>query len=161
MDEASITQHIVNTFDGVETVTMPGATFFFYGSDHMLPFATLVTNDDFDKASDLNRPGVFRLNIGIGKQAFLSLFGSKPPRPGASGTPDYPAGAYDFTALDRLMPHPDYGHLSWVCILNPSDTTFQEAVQPLLTEAYELAVRRINTRAAHAGRNEVRVMRNA
>jgi len=147
MDESSITQYIMDTFDGIETATLPGATFFFYGPDRMLPFVTLVTNDDFDQASNLNRPSVYRLNIGIGKQTFLSLFGSKQPRPGAGGAPD---SSYDFTALDRLMPHPDYGHLYWVCVLNPSDATFQEKVQPLLAEAYELAVRRENRRAAHA-----------
>jgi hypothetical protein len=147
VDEASITQYIVDTFDGIETVTIPGATFFFYGSDHMLPFVTLVTNDDFDQASNLNRPSVFRLNAGIGKQTFLSLFGSKQPHPNSG---DAPESRYDFTELDQLMPHPVYGHMYWVCVLNPGDATFQEAVRPLIAEAYELAVRRNNRRAAHA-----------
>jgi Family of unknown function (DUF6194) len=43
--------------------------------------------------------------------------------------------------VDQLMPHPVYAPQSWVCVLNPSETTFQ-AVRPLLAEAYELAVRR-------------------
>jgi len=33
------------------------------------------------------------------------------------------------TALDQLMPHPVYGRMFWVCVLNPSDVTFQK-VQP-------------------------------
>jgi len=40
-----------------------------------------------------------------------------------------------------------YAPMSWVCVLNPSDTTFQ-AVQPLLAEAYDLAVSRHAKRAA-------------
>jgi hypothetical protein len=36
----------------------------------------LVTSDLYDQFSNLNRPSVFRLNIGIGKQTFRSLFGS-------------------------------------------------------------------------------------
>jgi len=147
VDEASITQYIVDTFDGIETVTIPGATFFFYGSDHMLPFVTLVTSDDFDQASNLNRPSVYRLNVGIGKQTFLSLFGSKQPHANSGDAPD---SRYDFTALDQLMPHPVYGHMYWVCVLNPGGATFQEAVRPLIAEAYELAVRRNDRRAVHA-----------
>jgi hypothetical protein len=34
----------------------------------------------------------------------------------------------DFTALDQIMPHPVYGQMFWVCVLNPSPETF-EAVQ--------------------------------
>ena len=47
---------------------------------------------------------------------------------------------YDFTALDQVMPHPVYGRMYWVCVLNPSDATFQK-LRPLLTEAHDLAVR--------------------
>jgi hypothetical protein len=140
MDEALITQYITDTFDGVETVTMTGTTFFFYGSERMFPFATLVTNDDHDQVSNLNRPSVFRLNIGVTKQTFRSLFGSLPSQPppsNASGAGEDVDSGYDFTALDRLMPHPVYGRMYWVCVLNPSAETFQEVVRPLLAEAYE------------------------
>ena len=42
-----------------------------------MPFATIVTKDytGFDTASDLNRPGVFRLNVGVGRDTFRALFG--------------------------------------------------------------------------------------
>jgi hypothetical protein len=150
VDEASITRYIADTFDGVDVVVASretgapevawGDSFFSYDPDrdlepkHRLPFATIVTKDygDFDRASNLNRPGVFRLNIGVSKDTYRSLFGDQPPSPGASGVVDT---GHDFTALDQLMPQ------FWVCVLNPSETTFQ-AVQPLLAEAYELAVRR-------------------
>ena len=59
-----------------------GDTFFFYApsrdvpADRKFPFATIVTKDygEFDGASDLNREGVFRLNVGVGKETFAALF---------------------------------------------------------------------------------------
>ena len=48
---------------------------------------------------------------------------------------------HEFTALDQIMPHPIHAPQSWVCVLNPSEATF-EAVRLLLAEAYDLAVRR-------------------
>lgn len=132
MDEKSITDYIMNTFAGVETMTALGYDFFFYGTERMLPFATIATADnEGDRVSNLDRPGVFRLNIGVSKQTFQSLF----------GTGKIDISTYDFTVLDTLMPHPDYAAQSYLCVLNPSDTTFQK-LQPLLNEAYELAVRR-------------------
>lgn len=150
VDEASITQYLLDTFDGVYTVEAWGDTFFFYNPGRTLPdefyFATLKSkNDDYDRFSDLDRPSVFRLNIGIGKSSYRALFGS-PPRTGAEG--DAVPG-YDFTALDRLLPHPVYGRQYWVCVLNPSAATF-EAVKPLLAEGYERAVAKYAKRAARA-----------
>ncbi len=155
MDEAAITRSIAETFAGVDVVC-PGAdsepaiargdTFFFYDPDRDLepnrrfPFATIVTKDygDFDRASNLDRPGVFRLNIGISKETYGSLVGPQSRRPGADGIVDT---GHDFAALDRLMPHPVYAPQSWICVLNPSDATF-EAVRPVLAEAYDPAVKR-------------------
>src|ERR1051325_6757335 len=132
MDEKGITDYIMNTFAGVETMTTLGYTFFFYGPDRMLPFTTIATADnEGDRVSNLDRPGVFRLNIGVSKQTFQSLFGA--------GKVD--VSTYDFTALDTIMPHPDYAAQSWICVLSPSDATF-ETVRPLLAEAYDIAVRR-------------------
>jgi len=136
MDEKHITDYIMNTFAGVETMDALGYTFFFYGPDRMLPFVTIATADnEGDRVSNLDRPGVFRLNIGVKKPTFQTLFGA--------GRVD--VSAYDFTALDTIMPHPDYAAQSWLCVLNPSDTTFQQ-LRPWLTEAYELAVRRESRR---------------
>lgn len=146
MDEASLIQYIVDTFDGVDVVEAPGATFFFYDPgreeppDRRFPFATIVSNDNFDRASNLNRPSVFRLNVGVSRDTYRSLFGPKPPRPGPDGVVDT---GHDFTALDQLLPHPVYAPQSWVCVLNPSAETF-EAVRPLLAEAYDRCVRRVN-----------------
>ena len=44
------------------------------------------------------------------------------------------------------MPHPVYRRNHWVCVLNPSEKTF-EKLKPLLAEAYAIAVRRIRKRS--------------
>ncbi len=142
MDQEAIIQYITDTFTGIEVqrpTDGPGAgdTFIFYDPEHNLdpkhrmPFATIVTKDygDFDNASHLHRPHVFRLNIGVGRETFRALFG--PPVSARSGE----SASVDFAALDRLMPHPVYAPQSWVCVLNPSAETF-EAVKPLLADAY-------------------------
>jgi hypothetical protein len=144
MDEAQITDYITATFDGVQVASAWGDTFFYYNPGRERPdefyFATLkTTDDDYDRASNLDRPGVFRLNIGIRGASFRSLFGA--PR-GES------AAEHDFTVLDRLLPHPVYGQANWVCVLNPSAVTFETAVRPLLAEAYALAVSKYAKRAA-------------
>jgi hypothetical protein len=156
VDEASITRYIATAFEGVDVVVASaeggapqvawGDTFFIHDPDRTLegsrqfPFATIVINDygDFDNASDLKRPGVFRLNIGVSKETSQSLFGE--------------GGEHDFAALDRLMPHPVYGRNHWVCVLNPSDSTF-ETVKPLLTEAHDIAVKRYS-RARAGGKGD-------
>jgi hypothetical protein len=96
----------------------------------------------FDNASQLNRPHVFRLNIGVSRDTFRALFD---PPPGAAR--DTSANSHDFAALDRLMPHPVYAPQSWVCVLNPGPETF-EAVKPLLAEAYARAAARHARRQA-------------
>jgi hypothetical protein len=124
MDETAVAGYITGTFEGVETVTAFGATFFFFGSERMFPFATLTTSDENDQFSNLNRPDVYRLNIGVSKATFKNLFDA--------------VRDYDFTALDRIMPHPVYGKMYWVCVLNPGTETF-EVVRSLLAEAYSTA----------------------
>src|SRR6188474_2418680 len=114
MKESSVADYITKTFPGVETTTNFGYTFFFYKSDHLLPFATIASSDnEYESISKLDRPGVFRLNVGVSRQTFQSLFG-------ADATPD---DAYDFTAPDTLLPHPVYGRMHWVCVLNPAAQT--------------------------------------
>ena len=145
MDQASMIQYIIDTFDGAETVTVDDNTFFFYDSERKFPFATLMTNDVNDQASNLNRPSVYRLNVGVSKETYRSLFGAPPARPGASGIVET---GHDFTTLDQLMPHPVYANMYWVCVLSPSAATFQTEVQPLLAEAYQTAVGKHAKRAA-------------
>ena len=95
-------------------------------------FATLASSDnEYDAVSQLDRPGVFRLNIGVSRETFRGLFGVE----------KIDSGDYDFTALDRIMPHPVYAAQWFVCVLNPGDATL-EKVKQLLAEAYEIAARR-------------------
>jgi hypothetical protein len=107
--------------------------------DRRFPFATLVNDDAYDDFSQLHRAAVFRLNIGVSKGTFRALFGEH------AGS-DAAGGDWDFTALNRIMPHPVYAKQFWVCVLNPSPAIFHQAVQPLLAEAYERSIRR-QTRA--------------
>src|SRR5579864_724155 len=145
MDEAAITRYIATTLPGVDVVVGSqesgspeiawGDTFFIYDPNRKLsdtrrfPFATIVTKDyeDFDNASKLDRPDVFRLNIGVSKETFATLFD--------------PTEQFDFTTLDRLMPHPVYAGNHFVCVLNPTASTF-ETIKPLLSEAHRIAVKR-------------------
>jgi hypothetical protein len=65
MDESAIVDYIMKTFPKVETTTAYGYNMFFYRSDRKLSFATIISSDyDYDHISNVNRPGVFRLNKG-------------------------------------------------------------------------------------------------
>lgn len=134
----------------VAHVEAHAAYFFFFDPgpgqevDQRLPFATIVTDDAHDPASNLSRPGTYRLNIGVTRETYERLFG--PPPPASREMPVVETG-HDYTRLDHLMPHPVYSPLSWVCVLNPSEATFW-AVQPLLDEAQAVAARRAGVRAS-------------
>src|SRR5262245_54311565 len=75
-----------------------GDTFIFRGEQRKLPFATVVTHDygDFDAFSQLDRPGVFRLSIGVGRARFAELIGYAP------AAHAHHAPSHDYTELDRL-----------------------------------------------------------
>lgn len=154
MDQDAIIQYIAETFAGLEIVRPTdgmgaGDTFFYYDPQHdldpahRLPFATIVTKDygEFDNASQLDRPGVFRLSIGVGRETFRKLHGYAPGEGGAENT------GIDHATLDTLMPHPVYATQLWVCVLNPSSATF-ESVKPLLAEAYSIVAARYANKQA-------------
>ena len=123
-DPDALTHYIRDTFAGVDVVANDFGRFFSLDpATHWPNFATLVTNDSNDDASNLWRPGVFRLNIGVSRATFQRLVGD-------AVDPDY-------TALDRVLPHPVYARQLWLSILNPSAETFEEVVKPLLAEAYQ------------------------
>ena len=116
---------ITTTYPDTVVAEAMGATFFSLSEQHWPNFATIVTTDEHDTGapSNLAREGVFRLNVGVGKDTFLRLVDS-------SAEPDY-------AALDTIVPHPVYGKQRWLAILNPSRETFDDVVKPLLDEAYE------------------------
>ena len=143
LEPAEITKYIKATFPGVEVIAAPnGDSFFFYDPERNIPhdkrhpFATLVHDDTHDTASNLDREGVYRLNIGVKRDTYRARFGDPPPfpkdnRPVATG--------HDFTKLNEVMPHPIYAAMHFVCVLSPSDATFERTVKPLIAEAYEVA----------------------
>jgi Family of unknown function (DUF6194) len=146
MNEAEITQYITDTFNDIKITVHEGNSFYSYDPEQKFPFATLMTNDVNDQASDLSRPGIFRLNIGVSRDTYQSLFGAQPAWGKDGGVVDT---GHDFTVLDQFMPHPIYAPMSWICILNPSEANV-ETVKKYLAEAYELDVKkyakRVNTK---------------
>ena len=118
-----------------------GELTFFYNPGGQLRRGTYICtikdkDGENDKASRLDREGVYRLNLSLPRPDYFHRFGPLPERPGKGGTIH---GEWDFTALDRLTPHPVYGWMGWVSVLNPSRKTF-EIVKPLLALSYEKAV---------------------
>lgn len=142
-----IERHVVDNFSDVHCKASWGERACFVNPGGRLPngvyFATLKSADGAnDRASRLDRPGVFRLSLGIGRSAFLAQFGALPERPPAGGVV---ATGDDFAALDRLLPHPVYAWMGWICVLNPSWPLFA-SLQPLLESAYADALKRLSRR---------------
>ena len=101
-----------------------------------------MTKADFDwaveeatkkKKADFSKVEYLTYNEGVCVQSMH--VGSVPTRPSKGGIVDMP---FDFTQIDKILPHPVYAWMSWVCALNPSDTTFEQ-LKPLIQEAYEYA----------------------
>src|SRR4051794_40367736 len=143
MEQADVVAAI-EAMTGASTGMADGNYFFFYDptgddpKDRYFPFATLMTNDVNDEASNLSRPGAFRLNVGVGPDTYRAL------------VPDGSQMPSDFSVADRLMPHPVYAAQRWLCVVNPSAATF-ERLRPLLDEAHGIAKRRYERRRAAGG----------
>ncbi|GGS57427.1 DUF6194 family protein [Actinokineospora fastidiosa] len=136
MTEQEVIRQLLD-LDGVIAMENSGDTFLIYDPhgdvpyNRRFPFATVVTGDSYDKASDLDRPGAFRLNLGLTKQTFRTLFPAAAP--------------VTHTVDDQVMPHPVYAPQHWVCLVNPSRGTFEQA-RPLIQEAYDFAARKHRNR---------------
>ncbi|WP_329265882.1 DUF6194 family protein [Streptomyces sp. NBC_01478] len=126
-----------------------GDAFFYYAPDgrlpqHVQPYGTVVTKDlPGDAASDLDPPGRWRVNIHVGRTTFRELTGEEPR--GLNRTRDY-------TVTDSVLPHPVYGALGWVCVVNPGEAT-GELVVELLRGAHGDARARCARRDGH-GRSQ-------
>lgn len=144
MDADDVKRYICTTFGGVDAVDNAGDTFLIYDPDRdlpperQMPFATIVTGDRYDTVSVLDRPGAYRVNIGLTKATYTSMFGAAPTERDGHGVL---RSGYDYAAEDALMPHPVYGSQYWVCIVNPSAATWP-TVRELLAEAYDFAARK-------------------
>jgi len=134
-DPEAITRAILERYPETKVAIALGATFFSLDEKHWPNFATIVTTDEHDEGapSRLNaRPGVFRLNIGVGRPTFERLVG--------------PMREPDYAALDTLLPHPTYAKQLWISILNPSEATFRDVVLPLIDEAHDRLARHSSER---------------
>ncbi|GAA1035662.1 hypothetical protein GCM10009557_44210 [Virgisporangium ochraceum] len=105
--------------------------FFFVGSGRRHPFATIVGHDipDFDQESRLDRVGVYRLNLDLGREEFRRLFGYGPEE--IRGRRD----GIDFARFDEPVPHPVYATQSWASVVNPGARS-ADVVDRLLRHAH-------------------------
>ncbi len=138
MDEAEIVAAVARLGE-VEDLVGDANHFFYYrppdgGTDYRFPFATLMTNNVNDDASDLHGPERTRLNVGVGREEFGRLF------------PD-PSANVDYRAVDTLMPHPQYGRQFWIGVINPSRDTWTR-IEPYLRKSYADSKRRHERNAA-------------
>jgi len=124
MNAIQLEKWILKNYQGIIVRDAYKERSFFYNPDGSLPkgiyFATIKTSDGpNDTASCLNREGVYRLSIGIGKKHYMQMFGTIPERPVKGGVVDV---SFDFETLGSFMPHPVYAWMGWVCINNPSNS---------------------------------------
>lgn len=131
---------LMENMEGIVPIDAWGETSYFYNPGKVLARGTYFLtikekNGDNDKASSLDRDGVWRLNFGVERKTFACIFGPPPTRPGKGCAIE---GPWDFTDLDVLTPHPIYGWMSWMAVNNPSVATWEEC-KPLIVNAYEKA----------------------
>ena len=120
----------VAKLDNVQQEENFGYIFFFVGDDHRLPFVSIGHSDnDFDTVSNLNREGVFRINIGVSKETYESLLA------------ETDSENVDYSVLDLFLPHPHYSKQHFVCILNPSQKN-AEVTRQLMVEAHSISTSR-------------------
>jgi hypothetical protein len=136
MTEAEI-EAFVAALANVQREENFGYSFFFVGDDHRLPFVTLANADnDYDNVSNLNRDGVYRVNIGISKATFQNLIGESRTDP------------IDYSRLNVFLPHPDYAKQHFICILNPAGENV-ETTKQLIREAHAIAAARLERKTKH------------
>jgi len=119
-----------------------GDAFFYYAPDGQVPttvqpYGTVVTkNYPDDTSCDLDRPGRWRVNGQVGRERARGLVGGEV--------------AWGDVEADVLLPHPVYGELGWVCVVNPADRTTPQVLD-LLREAHDDARRRYERRRRARG----------
>lgn len=134
----------------ITTVSDDGDVYLFYDPDgvtdpgNRFAFVTLIANDHpYDNASNLDRDAAtFRVNVQMRRGQYETRFGKAPRQPAGHSTID--TGS-DYAATDRLMPHPLYAPMHWVCVVNPGPATFAD-LRDLLIQAHEDARRQYERR---------------
>ncbi|TVR39646.1 MAG: hypothetical protein EA402_14390 [Planctomycetota bacterium] len=131
-----------------------GETALFYNRGRQLPngvyFCTIKDHDGAnDRASHLDRQGIFRLAFALDNATYVQYFGAKPPRPakGCAAT-----SGHDYTKLNQLMPHPVYAWMGWVQVLCPTAEMFS-TLQPLIGQAHRTAMASFDKRIGRQKRS--------
>lgn len=120
-----------------------GDFFFYYAPDGRMPantqpYGTIVTKDyPGDTLSRLGdgtpaHPG-WRVNVHVGRTAARELAGE-------------PTEETDFAAADVLLPHPVYGDLGWIAVVEPGRRTTETVIR-LLRSAHDAARARAERRS--------------
>ncbi len=138
MNVLQLEHWILDRYEGIIVIDAYRERSFFYNPDGSMKkgiyFTTIKERDGpNDKASHLDRAGVFRLSIGLDRNSYQQLFGNVPKRPSKGGIVELD---YDFTLTGVLMPHPIYAWLCWVCINNPT-IQHLDVLKHLLDTAYQ------------------------
>lgn len=140
----------VRTFDGILILEPgPGGAFpelawgdkFFYYSpsgtvpQNVQPYGTIVVKDYPDEPVADLAPDRARVNMQVDRDTFVRLIGVEPRSLG---------DGYDYSTADQFFPHPAYGPMSWVSVIEP--TTTMDAALELLRTAHAAARARAERR---------------
>jgi hypothetical protein len=116
-----------------------GDAFFYYAPDGVMPertqpYGTIVTkNYPDDEESRLDEPDRFRVNIHVGLDR----------------APQIVNDAASSADADVFVSHPLYGAAGWVSVVNPAESTSEQAIS-LLHDAHEAARARTSRRSGSA-----------
>ena len=147
MKAEEILQYCRENYKDIAVIDSWGETSIFYNPNNALKRGVYVLtikekDGQNDRASNLDREGVYRVNVGVKKSSYEQMFGKVPKRPQKGGVVE---AEYDFTKLDEIMPHPVYAWMGWIAVLNPSKHTFDK-LKPLMDEAYLYACEKFSKR---------------
>ena len=135
-----ILSYCLSNLQDVVLVESWGERGIFYNPHNMLKrgiYVLTIKEKDgaHDKASMLDREHIYRINVGLRKETFIKLFGYLPKSPKAGEVVDM---EFDFTTTNTIMPHPVYAWMGWICVLNPSNETFDD-FKAMIQESYIFA----------------------
>jgi hypothetical protein len=127
-DLEAMIQLIRDAFPDAVVARIESAAYFSLDEKHWPNFATIVWTDGHDEGapSNLARPGVYRVNVGVERETFQRLVGGMTD-------PDY-------AAFDRFVPHPVYARQRWIAVLNPSHETVRDALLALIAAGHDRLV---------------------
>ena len=153
MTASEVVDAVLDAFPGLVVRPSWGETALFHNPDGRLPngvyFLTVKEHDgENDRASHLDRDGVFRVAFGLPQARYEERFGPRPPRPAKGGVV---ATGHDVTRVGELTPHPVYAWMGWVQVLSPSRGDL-DGLWSLITASHAEVVRRYERRI-RAGRS--------